>query len=241
MDCRDAQFYLRLRRPGSDELDPDATAALDRHLAACPACAAAGRALAGFDAAVGRAMRAVPVPEGLHDRLFADASSRRGAVLRRKSYRYLAAAASVLVTCGLALGVYSAARPHADTRLIVDRGDELVQPQGAEKQIAAFLKAQRLPALPENFDPSLFVLAGTESVQGRDVPVLLFRERTGQGWAKVYAFRDTAFKLGALRDEQASHCSAKPYPNATAGMTYVVVFTGLDLAPFLRGGGTPAA
>lgn len=239
MDCRDAQFYLRLRRPGSDDLDPDAAAALDRHLAGCPACAAAGRALAGFDAAVGRAMRAVPVPEGLRDQLFAEAAARRGAVLRRKTYRYLAAAASVLVTCGLVYGVYSAARPQADVTALTGPVDELFQPQGAEKQIATFLKAHRLPGLPVQFDPTLFVHAGTESVQGRDVPVLVFRERNGPGFAKVYAYRDTAFKLDAIRDEQASLCSAKPYPNPAAGMTYVVVFTGADLAPFLRGGGTP--
>lgn len=238
MDCRDAQFYLRLRRPGSDELDPDVAAALDRHLAGCPACAAAGRAVAGFDAAVGRAMRAVSVPEGLRDQLFAEAAARRGAVLRRATYRYLAAAASVLVTCGLALGVYSAARPQADPRNLVGLGDELVQPQGADKQIRAFLAAQKLPGLPQSFDPTLFLHAGTESVQGRDVPVLVFRERNGPGWAKVYAFRDTTFKLNDLRDEQASHCSAKPFPNPTAGVTYVVVYTGVDLTPFLSTGPT---
>jgi hypothetical protein len=240
MDCRDAQFYLRLRRPGSDDLDADASAALDRHLAGCAGCAAAGRALAGFDAAVGRAMRAVPVPDGLRDRVFAEAASRRGAVRRRQVYRGLAVAASVLVTCGLALGVYSAARPHADVMRLVGINDELGQPQGAERQIAAFLKTHNLPALPEPFDPALFVHAGTESVQGRDVPVLVFRERTGPGLAKVYAYRDTAFKLDRIRDEQASLFSARPYPNPTAGMTYVVVYTGMDLTPFLRGGGPVA-
>ncbi len=237
MDCHDAQFYLRLRRPGSDESDPDVTAALERHLAGCPGCGAAGRAIAGFDAAVGRAMRAVPVPDGLRDQLFAEVATRRGTVLRRKMYRYAAAAASVVVTCGLALGVYSAARPQADVTALTISNDELGQPQGAEKQIAAFLKAQYLPTLPESFDPTLFIHAGTESVQGRDVPVLIFRERSGPGIAKVYAFRGTAFKLDAIRDEQASLFTAKPYPHPAARMTYVVVFTGMDLTPFLRGGG----
>lgn len=239
MDCRDAQFYLRLRRPGTDDLDPDAAASLDRHLAGCDGCAAAAQTLAGFDDAVGRAMRAVTVPEGLRDQLFAEVATRRGTVRRRTAYRYLATAATVMVTCGLAFGVYSAARPQVDVKAIVDRGDELGQPQGAEKHIAAFLKAQNLPALPEAFDPALFVHAGIESLQGRDVPVLLYRERNGTGQAKVLAFRGTAFKLDTIRDEQASLFSAKPYPNPTAGMTYVVVFTGIDLTPFLRGGGEP--
>ncbi|QDU21513.1 DUF3379 family protein [Urbifossiella limnaea] len=239
MDCRDAHYFLRLRRPGSDDLDPDAMASLDRHLACCPACAAAGRALAGFDAAVGRAMRAVPVPDGLRDQLFTEASVRRGAALRRRTFRLLAAAASVLVTCGLALGVYSAARPQADVAGMLAQGDELAMPQGAEKQISAFLKSQRLPE-PPPLDPSLFIHAGTESVQGRDVPVLVFRERNGPGVAKVYAFRATSFKLDALREEQASHCSTKLYAHPAAGVTYVVVYTGMDLTPFLRGGGGTA-
>ncbi len=38
MECRDAQFQLRLRRPGPDDLGPEVTAALDRHLAGCPHC-----------------------------------------------------------------------------------------------------------------------------------------------------------------------------------------------------------
>jgi hypothetical protein len=87
------------------------------------------------------------------------------------------------------------------------------------------------------FDPTLFVHAGTESVQGRNVPVGVFRDRTGPGFAKVYAFRGTSFSQKELRDEQASHCSAKAYPAPAAGVTYVVVFTGPDLTPFLRGGG----
>lgn len=237
MDCHDAQFYLRLRRPGSDDLDTDATSALDRHIAVCPSCAAAGQALAGFDAAIGRAMRSVHVPEGLCDQLFAEASTRRGLMMRRKAYRYAAAAASLLVTGGLAFGVYSVARPQADSLALIYHEDELGQPQGAQRHIEAFLRTQRLPELPDRFDPALFVFAGTGSVQGRDVPVIVFRERNGTGLAKVYVFRDTAFKLSAIRDEQASLCTAKAYPIPTAGITYVVVYTGMDLAPFLRGGG----
>jgi hypothetical protein len=241
MDCRDAEFYLRLRHPGRDAFEPEVAAALERHLAGCPACAAADRALGGFDRAVAAVMRDVPVPDGLRDRLFTTAATRRGAVLRRKAYRLAASAAAVLVTCGLAFGLYTATRPLPDLTERVQLGDELFQPQGGEQAIERFRKAERLPALPEQFDPTLFVHAGTERVQGRDVPVVVFRERTGPGFAKVYAFRGTAFSQKGVRDEQASHCSAKAYPDPAAGVTYVVVFTGTDLTPFLRGSGLTAA
>ncbi|MBN9520066.1 hypothetical protein J0H58_16320 [bacterium] len=234
MDCRDAQFYLRLRHPGRDEFEPEVSAALDRHVAGCPACAAADRALGGFDKAVATAMRAVPVPDGLRDRLFADAAARRGVLLRRKTYRLAAAAASVLVVAGLFLGWYSASRPQPDTDALVMAGDELVNPLGGQKTVDQFLKSERLPALPEKFDPTLLVHTGTARVQGRDVPVLVYR--TATGWAKVYAFRSTSFDTKTVRDAQQSHCTARAYP-VRDGVAYVVVFTGIDLNPFLLGGG----
>jgi hypothetical protein len=237
MDCRDAQFYLRLRHPGRDEFEPEVTAALDRHVAGCPACAAADRAAGGFDRAVATAMRAVPVPAGLRDRLFTEAATRRGAVLRRKTYRLTATAASVLVACGLAVGYYTATRPQPDTAALVDLGDETADPRQAEALVERFRKAEGLPALPERFDYGLFVHAGTERVQGRDVPVVVFR--SDRGWAKVYAFRSTSFDVKAVRGAQASHCSAKEYP-AHDGVVYVVVHT-RDLTEFLRGGAGPLA
>lgn len=235
MDCRDAEFYLRLRHPGRDAFEPDLAAALDRHVAVCPACAAASRAIGGFDAAVVTAMRAVPVPDGLRDRLFADAAARRGSQLRHKTYRYAAAAATVLVAVGLALGVYSAARPQLDVIALAQRLEAHGQPRGGDQALAQFLAAERLPGLPETFDTDLLIHTGSERVQGREVPVLVFRERGGTGWAKVYAFRDTAFKAAPEREEQNSYCTARSYP-ARAGVSYVVVYTTPSLAPFLRGG-----
>jgi hypothetical protein len=74
MECRDAQFYLRLRRHAADELGPDVTAPLVDHLAGCPACAADARAADALDRAFAAAMTAVPVPGGLRERLLAQAA-----------------------------------------------------------------------------------------------------------------------------------------------------------------------
>src|SRR5262245_25968686 len=108
MECRDAQFYLRLRRHAADELGADVTGALEAHVAGCPTCAADARAALSFDRAVASAMKAVPVPSGLREKLFTQASAKQGAVLRRKLYRGAAALAAVLLLGGIALGVFSA-------------------------------------------------------------------------------------------------------------------------------------
>lgn len=258
MNCRDAQFFLRFRRPGSPgagEFAPEDAAALDQHLAGCPACAADARSVSTFDAALGTAMRAVDVPVGLRARLIASTSAERGTVLRRRAYRYTALAASVLLAVGLAAGIFTANRPHPDTYELAMKADSLdgvmrfadpvgIGPAGrAEANAAAvqdWLKAERLPPLPkplDNFDYGLLISHHWEEVQGRQVPVLLFRGRD-RGFAKVYAFRATQFNLKDVKGTSTSNCQADVYPTDHAlGVTFVVVYTSRDLAPFLKGQG----
>src|SRR5690349_10025566 len=121
MECRDAQFYLRLRHHAADELGPDVDAALEGHLTTCPACAAEARAAASFDRALASAMRAVPVPAGLHERLLTRAASKQGEILRGRLYRTGALVAAALVLVALGISIFSAARPKFDPDGIVQR------------------------------------------------------------------------------------------------------------------------
>lgn len=246
MNCRDAQFYLRLRRQSADELGPELAADVDRHLTGCPDCAADALVRAGFDAAVAGAMQAVAIPAGLRERLVANLSAHRGADLRRKAYRTVALAASLFLTVGLAFGAFSASRPKFDTDALVRYTDAVIQ--SPEESTRAWLVSQKLPPrLPNAFDFDLLSSFGTESVQNRDVPVVIFRERAGPGFAKVYLVRRAgAFDLKGIQAEaQASHCKAdviddpKQFPN----VVYVVVYTGHRLEPFLttRGNGVALA
>ncbi|MDB5305961.1 MAG: hypothetical protein JWO38_163 [Gemmataceae bacterium] len=263
MECKDAQFYLRFRRPRADDLGPDEAVALDRHLATCPHCAADARLASSFDAAVGITMRAVPIPDGLRDKLVASVSAHQGALLRRKVYQAASVAASLLLAVGIGIGVFTAARPLPDTLDLAMKGDTLAgnlmadgqrvnwagggnpDPQAAqtnEATVRAWLAAEHLPAdLPEPFDFGLLVSHHWEDVQGRKVPVVWFRERNGPGFAKVYIFRSTQFNLKGVPEAQSSYCKAQPYPSRAPGVTYLVVFTGPELAPFLRGQGGPIA
>ncbi|MBA4064021.1 MAG: hypothetical protein C0501_09975 [Isosphaera sp.] len=247
MQCRDAQFYLRLRRPAGDELGADVSADLDRHLAGCPGCAADARAAGGFDAAVAAAVRAVPVPAGLHDRLRTAASAHAGAVIRRRAYRVTALAASLLLAVGLGFGVFSVTRPQIDSYAVVGPAEGLVSDPDAV--LKTWLAERKLPPqLPAPFDPDLLVMAGSERVQGVDVPVAVFRHPDDPKYfARLYAFRaDGTLNLDGLRNDFASNTAVTVIPTDARqfrGVRYVVVTRVRNpredpLKPYLRTAGT---
>jgi hypothetical protein len=241
MDCRDAQFYLRFRRPGSDEFDPEMGRELDRHLAGCPHCAAEARAEAAFDTAVAAAVRDVPVPAGLRDRLVAHVAAQRGTTLRRRAYRYAGLAAAVLLAVGIGFGAFGS-RPNLDLYALVSA--EAEQDRQPEETVRNWLTAQRLPPdLPYPFDYALLKGFSLKEVQGREVPVIVFADQVG--FAKVYIFRVNQFRnledLPAAVGE--SNCQAVVYQdheNRYRGLKIVVVHTlrtGPDLTPFLKAPG----
>ncbi len=242
MQSRDAQFYLRLRRPAGDELGADLAADLDRHLADCPMCAPDARVAQSFDRAVAATMRNVFVPASLRDKLLAQASTHHGTVIRRKVYRFAALAASLFLFAGIAFGVFTVSRPKIDTTAMVMHADE--QLQNPEAALRDWLTGQKFPAqLPLPFNPDLLVMLGSERVQGVDVPVALFRHPSELGFAKVYIFRtDGTSNLNGLRDTNASLTMATVIEGPQyRGVKYVILHTvhpvnegEQPLKPFLR-------
>lgn len=242
MECRDAQFYLRLKRhagaPGTDELGPEAQAALADHCAGCPACAADARAAANFDRALASAMTDVAVPTGLRARLLAHTGAKVATAWRARVARrgVLALAASVLVLFGLS--VLSRSRPVVDTDTIAQIAD--LQAHDPESATRAFLEKNGAPAaLPLRFDYALHVFNGYERVGGRDVPVVVFRspDPADRGTAVVYVFAaDGRFDLRQLREAQVSgsHVQVFPGDGEFKGFTYIVLTTNADVARFMR-------
>ena len=242
MECRDAQFYLRLQRHATDELGADVAGALSAHLASCPACAADGRAALAFDRAVASAMRAVPVPPGQRERLVTHAAAKQGAALRGRLYRGATVAAAALVLVALGLGVFSSTRPHVPTHELVQAAEE--QWTSPRPYVQKWLAAKGLPdELPWDFQyERLRVNCSDEEVAGRHVPVVALATPEGD-FAKVYVFRDGAFKGDPIGPAQDSNFHAMEFHDRARfpGVRYVVVHTGQDLAPFLRpkGGAGP--
>src|SRR5262245_10465360 len=100
MDCRNARLLLEFARPLTAELDAGEAEALQGHLADCPECGALAREERRLDEHLGRAVRDVPVPEGLRDRLLARLATERDAWFRRWLLR------AVGVAAGIALAVW---------------------------------------------------------------------------------------------------------------------------------------
>jgi hypothetical protein len=73
--CQATRELLECVRPDSDDLEDPVFAPAARHLADCPDCAKVFEHLQALDRQIGRALRDVPVPEGLRERLLAATSA----------------------------------------------------------------------------------------------------------------------------------------------------------------------
>lgn len=222
MDCNLSRLLLAL---GPADRGADDRAALDRHVAGCPACAAlAGRA-AGFDAAIGAAMRDVPVPATLHDDLLKSAYAARGAAWRRTAYRYAALAAGLLLAVGVTFGGVWRFRPKLDGYALVSATEQ--EREFRKTVVGDWLAKQDLPdelPFPVDFDLALHAFHGKGELRGRDVPVILFQRGTDQ--ARVFVVREGQLNTAELVPEDGSLWKLAVVRHPTVkGVTYVVLHT----------------
>lgn len=103
MDCKTAQQLLPYHGRAAAELAPSEAQALEAHLAECPSCASQVQSEQQLDAHLAQAMRAVPIPIGLRDRLHLRLRNQRKATVRRRIDQLATAAAACLL---IGLGAY---------------------------------------------------------------------------------------------------------------------------------------
>ena len=229
MDCHLSRLLLAFRR---SELTAEDAAALDAHLAGCPDCAAAARRDAAERTALTAAMTAVPVPDGLRDRLVKSAIRKQWAAWRRKAGRWSRTFLTAVVALGVAVGGYDRfTRPTFTT----DRfATQLEREQDfSEQEVREWLRAEGLPeTLPADFDFFWHVIHGKQSVVGREVPFVLFQ--TGRESCRVYVLRAEQFRLvkNSLDDFTGSRFKITTVPQGD--VTYVIAHTSDSLAPFLK-------
>ncbi len=102
MDCKTARMLVDFARPHASELDPSETQSLDEHLGSCADCGRLAQRERRLDAHLALAMRAVPIPIDLKERLQTRLLNERNQVYRRQIVRWAtAAAAAVLIGLGI--------------------------------------------------------------------------------------------------------------------------------------------
>lgn len=113
MDCQAARLLLWFKRPQSSDLLAEDETALAQHLAGCSACSRLARLTAQENRLLGRAIRAVPVPSTLKERLLSHLDTQRIKLWRVERGRWLRRAGLTLLTLlVLCLGVlYWTLRP----------------------------------------------------------------------------------------------------------------------------------
>jgi hypothetical protein len=216
------------------------------HLAGCDACRHTTVAEERTDEILARAMRAVPEPTGLRDRLLARLARERRRWYRRLDVR-IAAAAAVLLAVGVGIWCVQPGPAPVNLAELAARLERM--PTNAEQAELALSAPGRPVQVPDDFNYGLLVHCGPTQFQGRLTPTLDFQTvdaRPGAPvvyHARIYILSDSQFDLKAL--ESHSLAPAGPYNieirRSLDGRTaYLIVFTGGRLDPFLKPGGTPA-
>jgi hypothetical protein len=246
MDCKTARMLLCFsgQRPG--ELDADEFRALEAHLAACTDCSLMAETEKSVDVHLGRAIRDVPVPEGLRTTLLAKLGAERDAFYRRWLFR--AAGVAALLVLSAWLGWWWLHRPAPFD--LAEVQEQVGAPYRATKeQVAAWLQRVGGPHLtaPADFQyESSLVAWGQDEFNGRKAPYLFFAgvDRGGSPqWARVYVLdgRRFQFDLEDLRQQALSLSGANGvHAQIVEGeddrVAYAVFHTGFSLEWFLRSG-----
>jgi hypothetical protein len=238
MDCDLARRILPFSRSGGVDLDPGDRAALSRHLAACPACAAAGAADRAFDAGLAAAMRAVSVPDGLPVRLHNRMLAARWAYFSRVFVQALLAITILILACYEWLAW---SRPVLDPQAVaqqayqmsgLSRANEDVR-IGTSEWLGQF--SARLEA-PDEFNYQLLSFTCRSEFQGLTrVPTLVFASNGAT--MRVFVVREFEFKnLAAIREPiEDGGCTVDPrrYENQP-GWVFILVTSGAPPDAFRR-------
>jgi len=236
MDCDLARRLALFARPG--ELDADAAAALDRHLADCPACAAV-RGERAFDTQMAKAMQAVPVPSGARERLSTRLAAARAAWWRRF---WVCAGLGLALVVGSGVGLSYWLRPALDPAAVAQAAYEqsgLWRSNDEARETATTWLRAIDPDLhaPDELNYKLLAFEIQSKFAGLTaVPTLVFVR--GDATARVYVVRENALKnLRALVDQPYEEGGCTVTARRYADMpkwVFVIVTAGAPPDAFVR-------
>jgi hypothetical protein len=170
MDCQHARLLLEFARPGTPELEPSEAMALGVHLDDCADCARAADRERRVDDVVGRALRDVPVPPGLRERLLNRLNAERDAWYRKWLVRGVGLAASIILAVWLGQALWFSRLPGVDWVILAND----LEPRHARQVEDWFRLRQVSMVTPAGFNFDLLNAYGVSELQGRRVPHLVF-------------------------------------------------------------------
>jgi hypothetical protein len=247
MDCKTARYLLDFARPQVSDLDAPDRAALGEHLAHCSECDALNRGERQLDEHLGRAVRAVPVPPGLKERLLARLKTQREQWWiegLKRAGRWVAAAAVLVVAAGAVFWWKSQQLPSVDSDKLMNTmlTEYIYSPPDAEEAIKEFARKGHRVSLPREFNYEYLTAYGFTTLQGREVPYLRFvRSRANSNnaqFAEVLLLSDKKFDLSEvqpLQDPGGYRFKVEVRRGPAGEYAYVIVYTG-NLADLLQGG-----
>src|SRR5262249_11548625 len=137
------------------------------------------------DLSLGQAMRDVPLPEGLRERLETGLRAERRQWYRRRVVTALAAAAAVFVAITLGLSVLAGQREAIDAEWLCNdaAGQRAASPEYVERWFAD--RGVTVHA-PRDFNYALLTSCGLDQLQHtKRVPRLLFQSPAGEVWLYI--------------------------------------------------------
>ena len=197
MDCKTARMLIEFALPRFGELDAQESQALDNHLRDCGECAQAARVEFDADRHVSRAMRDVPVPSGLRERILERMQSEGRRWYHRRAGRFAAAAAAVLLIVGLGLGCWLGFhRPAFNINTFADNLPFPGNEASAEQLEMWFQETYGLKTtMPRRVDYQHFVAAGRQELEGQLIPHLTFVNDKEKVFAEVWVLTADRFDL----------------------------------------------
>lgn len=237
MDCKTARSLLDFFPPESKELLPEDRDALESHLAQCPQCDHYAQNERQIDYHIGKAIRDVPVPHSLKNRILDQLSQDRRDRHRHRLKRVgiVAAAAVVLLLVGAwALFWRSAALPRLNPEEVAL---EAMVPHVAPKKSTAenwFANQGREVLGPNRLNYRYLAFYKLSPLQGKEVPHLLFLR--GSARLDVYILSREQFDLQDLHhgDEFDSGDRYQVEIWREGAYAYVLVATRGQLDSFVR-------
>jgi putative zinc finger protein len=243
MDCIHARVLILLQDRDAGELDAESRAGLDHHLEQCADCLAWSNQESRVDAALGEAIRAVPVPPQLPSRILHRLERER----RPRRWPWVAAAAACLLL-GLSAGGYfwfdeKPVLSMQGFEELVSLETEIATARDVEERFAEMGMPIAAPTAQFNFD--YYNGSVVAPVRGYRIPRLEFvAPQDGPGPANVahvyvvdterYDADDLLKAVGTPVVTSKHHIEVlRPLEDGARRFLFIVVYTGNSLAAFV--------